>query len=74
MVIIREPQFSQVLGGPYALITDTDKPIRPVLVHEHRTLVWETARIDRKAAAELLALTRRPMTPATLGLRRAAVI
>jgi hypothetical protein len=60
MVIIQEPQFSQVQGSSVALNTDMEHRAAPGLLPRHRMLVSKTARIDRKAAAEMLALTLRP--------------
>jgi hypothetical protein len=74
MVIIRGPQFSQDLGNAYALNTDWENATAVSIVFTRRMLVSETARIDRKAAAEMLALTLRPLIPAPSRLRPAAGI
>jgi hypothetical protein len=60
MVTIQEPQFSQVQGSSAVLNTDMEHRTPPTLVPRHRVLASKTARIDRKAAAEMLALTLRP--------------
>jgi hypothetical protein len=74
MVIIREPQFSQGHGGPDVLNLVAEDETLPVLVSLHRTLVSETARINRKSAAEMLALTLINSIPDALRLSRAAAI
>jgi hypothetical protein len=74
MVIIREPQFSQVYGGSGALNTDMEDRSLHLLVPRHGMLVSKTARIDRKTAAEMLALTLRPSIPAAPRLSPPAAI
>ncbi|KAA0123956.1 hypothetical protein CIW48_10785 [Methylobacterium sp. P1-11] len=74
MVIIQEPQFLQVQGSSIALDTDMENRNTLILVPRHERLVSKTARIDRKAAAEMLALTLRPLIAATSRLSPAAAI
>jgi hypothetical protein len=74
MVIFREPQFSQVHGGLVVLNTGMEHRTAPWIVPRHRMLVSITARIDRKAAAEMLALTLRPLIAAVPRLSPAAAI
>jgi hypothetical protein len=74
MVIFRGPQFSQVHGSADVIKTEMEHRARLVLVPPHRMLVSGTARIDRKAAAEMLALMLRPSIPAASRLAPAAAI
>jgi hypothetical protein len=74
MVIIQEPQFLQVQGSSVALDTGMENRNTLILVPRHERLASKTARIDRKAAAEMLALTLRPLIAATSRLSPAAAI
>jgi hypothetical protein len=74
MVIFRGPQFSQVHGSSDVFKTAMEHRTQPSLVHLHRLLASKSARIDRKTAAEMLALTLRPSIPAASRLGPTAVI